>query len=493
MLADARSIDRSLLAPWQKMDALRTFIMPRVDYILRGEKVDKTPLSMADKVLRKLVKGWMHLPQRASAEVVYLQPWKGGGGILPLADLVDISVIAQAFRILSCKDLGVAEIAKSSLEQAVQRRTIHQPSPQEIAQYLSGSLEGPFARNQGDPSLWSRVRVATRRQTSRFVLSWEWSEINQELALKCKDVEGRYALIGPGSRSQVIWCLRKAAQQFYFETLTVKKDQGKIWQVTARNRESNLCLRDGKYIRFAEWRFIHRARLDVLPLNGAIRWGQQDKRCRVCGYSLESLLHVLNHCMTHSAAYQLRHNSILTRISRASRAAGEMRVNKLVQGADGDLARLRPDIVVSDERAKSVLIVDVTVFFENQCVVFDDARQSKIDKYHELATALRAQGYQVRTDAIVVGSLGGWDPNNEPVLRALSISSYYARLIRRLIVSETIRWARDIYVEHVSGQRQYVGTVAPNEDASCVRPDADLTYGPLSSSLTPPPLRSPPP
>ncbi|CAD6235845.1 GSCOCG00008010001-RA-CDS [Cotesia congregata] len=431
MMTDARSIDSSLLAPWQKIDALRSFIIPRLDYILRGGKVDKTPLTTVDKGLRRMVKGWLHLPQRASAEVVYAQPWRGGCGIIPLADLADILAIAQAFRMLSCKDPDVAEIAKSSLEQVVQRKTIHHPSPQEIAEFLSGSLDGPFAGNKpGDPNIWTRVRIVTRRLSKKLGVRWKWDEVETGFALEMKDTGDRIVTVPPSARSQIIWRLRKAAQNQYLEMLTAKKDQGKVWEVTSRNRESNLCLRDGKYIRFAEWRFIHRARLDVLPLNGAIRWGERDKRCRVCGYHLESLLHVLNHCMTHSAGYQLRHDAILKRIAEASRIAGEKRVNKTVQGVDGDLAALRPDLVVRNEQAKSIVIVDVIVTFENQCKALDAARKEKCEKYRELATALREQGYQVTVDAIVVGSLGAWDPNNEPVLRKLGITQYYARLMR---------------------------------------------------------------
>ena len=33
-----------------------------------------------DKLTKKLAKRWLHLPQRASAEVVYLLPSQGGGG-----------------------------------------------------------------------------------------------------------------------------------------------------------------------------------------------------------------------------------------------------------------------------------------------------------------------------------------------------------------------------------------------------------------------------
>ena len=58
-------------------------------------------------------------------------------------------------------------------------------------------------------------------------------------------------------------------------------------------------------------------------------------------------------------------------------------------------------------------------------------------------------------DAFIVGSLGGWHNNNDRVISSLMISRRYAELMRNLMISDTIRWSRDIYVEHVSGVRQY--------------------------------------
>ena len=79
----------------------------------------------------------------------------------------------------------------------------------------------------------------------------------------------------------------------------------------------------------------------------------------------------------------------------------------------------------------------------------------KIDKYRSLVDELKEKGYTVDLDAIVVGSLGSWDPANERVLRTFKIDRRYAKLMRKLIVSDTIRWSRDIYVEHITGMRQY--------------------------------------
>ncbi|EMP39297.1 hypothetical protein UY3_03470 [Chelonia mydas] len=76
-------------------------------------------------------------------------------------------------------------------------------------------------------------------------------------------------------------------------------------------------------------------------------------------------------------------------------------------------------------------------------------------KYTPLADTLRAQGYEVQIQALIVGALGSWDPYNEPVLRACRVGRRYTRLMRQLMVSDTIRWSRDIYTERITGHCQY--------------------------------------
>ncbi|KYN32598.1 hypothetical protein ALC56_13079 [Trachymyrmex septentrionalis] len=45
-------------------------------------------------------------------------------------------------------------------------------------------------------------------------------------------------------------------------------------------------------------------------------------------------------------------------------------------------------------------------------------------------------------------------------------------MMRRLVVSDTIRWSRDIYVEHVSGIRQYLAPPRPSGDRLATPPRA---------------------
>ncbi|EMP28674.1 Sialin [Chelonia mydas] len=75
--------------------------------------------------------------------------------------------------------------------------------------------------------------------------------------------------------------------------------------------------------------------------------------------------------------------------------------------------------------------------------------------FYIFADTLRAKGYKMQMDALIVGALGTWDLCNERVLQTCGIGQRYARLMRRLMVSDTIRWSRDIYIEHITGHRQY--------------------------------------
>lgn len=463
MLRDIRAVDASLLAPWQRVEVLATFVLPRVDFLLRGATVEKRPLKAVDLQLRRVAKAWLNLPQRASAEVVYLPPSRGGCGLLPLSDLADVLTIAQAFRMLTAPDAVVSALAWGSLRGVVARRVGHAPSREEIAAFLSGSLEGGM-RGGGEASLWSSARNAARRQVNKARVVWRWSQAVGDMILECRGSGERTVGVPAGARRQVIHRLRSAVAEFYAASLLRKPDQGKVFEVSSRVPVSNHYMRGGSFTRFADWRFIHRARLDVLPLNGARRWGAGDDRCRRCGRTAETLPHVLGHCGLHAAAIQLRHDAVLHRLRRACRLPGEVRVNQRVGGIDGDLGELRPDLVVRHEPSKSVVICDVTVPFENRLVAFEEARARKLAKYAPLAEALHSRGYRVVVTAIVVGALGSWDPRNDAVLSLLRVGSAYGALMRRLIVSDTIRWSRDIYVEHVSGVRQYAAPARPLGD-----------------------------
>ncbi|EMP41389.1 hypothetical protein UY3_01365 [Chelonia mydas] len=84
---------------------------------------------------------------------------------------------------------------------------------------------------------------------------------------------------------------------------------------------------------------------------------------------------------------------------------------------------------LGDLPGKKIILVDITVPFENRSPAFREARAQKLEKYAPLANTLRAKGYEVQLDALIVGALGAWDPCNERVLWTCGIGKRYARLM----------------------------------------------------------------
>ncbi|KAL6416686.1 hypothetical protein ACFW04_013235 [Cataglyphis niger] len=151
VLEDLGAVDRSVLAPWQKIEVVATNILPRLDFLLRGATVEKRPLKAADLEIRRKAKAWLNLPQRASAEVVYLPPKRGGCGLLPLADLADVLSVAHAYRMLTAGDETVRTLAWASLRGVVARRIGSPPNNGDLAAFLSARSRGGFEMGGSAP------------------------------------------------------------------------------------------------------------------------------------------------------------------------------------------------------------------------------------------------------------------------------------------------------------------------------------------------------
>ncbi|KAJ8865481.1 hypothetical protein PR048_033774 [Dryococelus australis] len=431
--ADIARIDQSLLAPWQKIDATRVFLLSRMQFILRGGRVRKTALAAFDRDVWALVKRWLNLPHRATPLMAHVARTDGGAGILPLGDLCDTHSIAHAFRILSYKDPDISELAWTQLRAADAHKAgwaATDVTPELLVDYLNGSTAAPLNRDPGAAeSFWTFTRNAGRRLRDSFGVMWWCSRTFQELQLDIPMPGGRepaYVRVGPQQRHQVSMRLGDAAKRHYRESVRRLPDQGKVLDASCRDPVSSHYMPTCKYTRFAEWCFVHRARLNVVPLNGAQRGrGQNDRRCRRCGYQTETLAHILNHCRVHSAAWQRRHNAVVERLQRAAQLdpGTQLRVNQQVPHTT---SLLRPDLVLLNETRRTALLVDVTVPFDNRYVALEWARREKVLKYQVVLDQLRMRGFQADVEAIVVGSLGSWDPANDKVLRRLRIGWRYS-------------------------------------------------------------------
>ena len=104
----------------------------------------------------------------------------------PLTDLADVTTVAHAFRFLNADDPFVARVARSALVLAVRRKIRRGPNSEDIACYLSGSVDGDMAlHSTSRASFWLRVRAAAARTVKKIRYRWRWDSGRAELSLEC--------------------------------------------------------------------------------------------------------------------------------------------------------------------------------------------------------------------------------------------------------------------------------------------------------------------
>ena len=329
IVAGYKTIDSSGLAPWQKIDAAVTFLNPKLDFILRAAKVAMAPLVAEYRQVRQIVKKWLNHFQRGSAELVYLLPSQGSAGILPLGDQHNILAVVHGFRLLTCPDRTVSTALWYSLRKtvAIKLGGSRRPTLEQLVDYLNGK----GVRDGGDiATIWSRVRQATwelkKYKKFRRDPLIEEPELHWHVNTEGSQPEMQILIPRPGEpdisrvhlavRKQVCHALRDYVRFSYLNRLLCKQDQGKVLDVTHLWSVSNHFLTTGRYTRFADWRFVFRARVGCVSLNGCRRWighSETSRQCRKMNCTdVETLPHVLNHCNVHWKAIKLRlHRYIL--------------------------------------------------------------------------------------------------------------------------------------------------------------------------------------
>ncbi|XP_075721811.1 uncharacterized protein LOC142765126 [Rhipicephalus microplus] len=292
-----------MLTPWQRLDAIKTFLYPALNFAMRVGLASKEEWQRLDDELRPLIKKTLYVPARASNDYVYGSARAGTAGIPLAAELSDTCRVDGAFKLLTSTDSEVRERAREALHQVVSKRLRRDADDEDIEASLSGDTEGDFRQTPTQlQSVWTEARKASRRLT----VAWELQD--QGARITCGE-----ATVSARNRNKLVKTLRAILSQNRDRSLEAKPNQGKAMACVAADPANSHFMRTGRYTRFKEWRFIHRARLNLLPLNGTRTWvPAADKRCRRCGYREETLPHVLCHCM------RLSHNAIVARIKKAA-------------------------------------------------------------------------------------------------------------------------------------------------------------------------------
>eukprot|EP00731_Ephydatia_muelleri_P013815 Em0007g1125a len=373
LVKDTDTVFQSPLAEWQKLDAFRRFLFPRLSFAMKVMFPGITWCKKLDTSLRSIIKRGLHLPRRTCTHYFYLSHDLGGLGI-PSAEMESHAVKAgQAFKFLAdTRDPYIRAVALDQLTDTVKKRARHlDPNkPEDLSEFLNNSAP-PGEGGAGDmQSIWSQSSVLDKAEpdspspeTGHEAASSEWTQ----------------KIHGPRPFDSV-----------------------------AQHPDSTFFTYTGAFLTFPQYRFIHKARLNLLP------------DCAAVPPSL-----------------------------------GTKYKEQAIPGTTGNN---RPDLTIISPDESTVTIVDVSCPFEGSPLALEEAAKTKLMKYEPLKQHLLQTYNSVTILPFIVGSLGSWYPANDRVLSSLRIGRKYASLMRKLCVVSAVAGSQNIWYASMCTHRRSSAT-----------------------------------
>ena len=463
------SVTKSRLLPWQKLDAIKRFISPKMSYLFRASEAEMGSLRELDKMLVDSVRKICKLGRASNHHYFFGTTSSGCLGVTSFTEEYHIQAVAHTFRLLTSGDAALKAQAWRSLEAEVTRWVKRKPTREELILFLNGSTASPLDTatcGRTPRCIWKKLRKCVRPLKQMLNLEFGLNDRSEiELSFNLKGYPGH---MDGENRGMIYKILRSSVANYHAAIL--RRDypsQGAVFASVAKCPPAARAILGGVGISASTWQFVHGARLNLLPVNGRNyqllgkkQCVPSDLKCRHCSYEQESLQHVLGHCpYGRKKQVRARHDNIVKRCVRVIGALNKERLKdkrmrmwteKTCTAAN---RQVRPDITIFETAGKTVHFIDVTCPFEWALGgdSFKLAREGKREKYRPEQKALEVKGYRVFNDAIIVGPLGTWDPRNDVVLERLNLDSRTISRLRSALVKDTLTFSKNIFWQHAMG------------------------------------------
>jgi hypothetical protein len=416
------------LAPWQKLEVFRAYLMPSLSHHLATGRVNRTFLDELDTRCAEFLRLVANVPHTAHTAFLFADRRAGGLGASQLKKDSDVWTIARAVQLLDSNDPTVRTISRTQLAQNITRGFGGSPPvPLPLNDYISGSTRGGLHDTRFykcGPNTWTRTRKAARRLGVRIDVSSDETQskvvADDVSCLSVKAVRG----------------LRSVIRNRWTTILADAPNQGRVAKGLLLDKTNDIARLTSSRtsLSFNEWKLIHQSRLSILPLFGTPGLSAPDKRCRRCREEAETTSHVTSHCRCNLPLIGRRHDSVLAELAKAIRKAGHnIEVNRVFPGTN-----LRPDIVVTS--TTPCIIIDLTITFDAP-ESLHAGHERKVEKYGSLGPTL----------PVVIGALGSWLPSNNAVAATLGIRPKAWRILRRKCRLLSIQGSVQIISRHLRG------------------------------------------
>ena len=461
----AMKIFESDLLITQKIHALKTFIIPSLDFILSNGQLKIKHAEAMDRFVSTLINNSIHgnLPL-----AVKHGSWKDGGLSVPsIKEKLSTCSAKSLIKMLTNKDDHIRILAFSAIEGEKRIRHIQSEYDSQNQTFLDWKADanehsGTNSIGQRARKAMSKLDLTLKESTGNDSSISNFDHINDN-DLQSSLSSQRYTLeLNDTSLDKSIKF--DSCKKISLFLTTCRRDRWKLlmqkksfhlhsmFSFNENPLSNSYLLRQHNPICDALFKFAIKSRTNLLgtPEVNELFNNLPHTYCPSCAnqnkQSIQSLAHLLNGCISRFPQYTERHDkvqSILIEYVRKLPEVEEIFTNHTVQipNIPDDLKLLRPDIVAWHASRPRCTILEVSVPYAGFNWGYDTLKkvyEHKKDKYMHLIEFIRSQGIVVNFHVVIVSSLGAVFKDSITDLNRLLLDRKACKILIKRLSAVTI-------------------------------------------------------
>ena len=415
---DVQTVMDSLLTPMQKLHAVRTHLLPKLFHLVENTTPQQSTLKQINSFLRKTTKRLCFLPVKATNAYIHLSRAHGGPGIPDLIWLRRNRVLVAFLQTMNSDDNFKQKFCE----------LVHQDDTAKMLDCINTNIKAGL-----HPIL---------------------KEVSSSLQAYCKTTGCQYQFaLGPNNTVSLlkngkampfpVTHLKAVATNVPLWELLKCKNQGRFWETLQHTPAATKNVYNF-HTKMCDWRFIHRARLNLCPLNGAIVWSSAPKDCRRCQSATETLNHVTNSCSTQRKNMVKRHNAVRDHLEKWLPA-------DVTYYKEQRFGNLQPDFVI--ETPAEIIIADIKVSVEDP-IAMNQTNVENQKKYELLRNHFAQTGKRAHVTTLIFGALGSVNNICKYALHRIFHNARRANSTIRHLSEIVTHHSRNQVVAHITGVPQ---------------------------------------
>ena len=485
MSRDVTKITNSSLKFTQVVDAIKRFIIPKIDYELFSSAAPTVELQRLDRNIRgnltKFIKG-AGLP----VDWFYSSKNDGGLNLQMLSERQKALTVRLYVGLRESGDENIRKIVKASDDAEMIYRD---GSRDRTSYFLNVKVDNHgyilSKRNHGTLNLLSRCVKAL------FDLKIGLTEHEDVFTLRDLDPiqDDNSPLTFEVDAKNILKYIMKILKKRHFAHLCSHKMKGHSFMTLKNSSLSSFFLNHSTYLADSVVKFAVKARCNSL-MTGSIMSQRtldpNDAKCKLCG-NKETLHHIINGCQKKKFKFTRRHNEVQKVLSTYLRVVKKMIVyeDRSVHSRDngriqGDNSTLRPDLYWWDGNILNIaeFTIPYGMMSDNHGQMestLSSTRKMKINKYKNLIEDCKSQfNCEVNFYVIIVSSLGAVPNETLGDLDKITSSKKDTKMLACRMVATSLRESMFIFMNYDPKNRKDNAQSTLGKDTNQSEDDSDV-------------------